>query len=222
MAATPALVSLSHFQAADRAVLVLRHAEREPIPDPLRPELAELTPAGMRAARELGARLGGFTHLRLFHSPVKRCRQTAECIIEGLSGLGPRVEGPSPVESLGLGYIRGPHEVAVLTREHGDHFIRLWFEGKVDTRFMQDPRELARQMRGHMDECLGQQVAHGRRLDIHVTHDWNLLVLREWNLGLRHEEEGWIEFLDGLAYAPGHGGQLLAACGQAHGPVHKP
>jgi len=219
MAVTPALVSLSHFQAADRAVLVLRHAEREPIPDPLRPELAELTPAGMKAARELGARLVGFSHLRLFHSPVKRCRQTAECIGQGLADLGPRIDGPFEVASLGLGYIRGAHEVAELTREHGDHFIRLWFEGRVDARFMQDPRELARHMRGHMDECLEQQAAHGRRLDIHVTHDWNLLVLREWNLGLRHEEAGWIEFLDGVAYAPGLGGQLLCACGPSLGPV---
>jgi hypothetical protein len=219
MSVLPALVSLSHFQAADRAVLVIRHAEREPIPDPLKPELAELTPAGMQAARELGARLGDFRVLRFFHSPVKRCRQTAECIAEGARTLGLVVGEPRPVVSLGLGYIRGMHEVAELTRIHGDGFTRLWLGGGIDPRHMQEPAALSTHMRGHMEEQLSHASRGGRRLDVHVTHDWNLLVLRELHLGLRHEEIGWVEFLDGIAYAPGDNGALQGAVGTRRGQV---
>ena len=29
------------------------------------------------------------------------------------------------------------------------------------------------------------------------THDWNIMLVRETYLGVRHEEQGWAEFLDG-------------------------
>jgi len=219
MSVIPALVAISHFQSADRVVLVIRHAEREPIPDPLRPELAELTPAGMQSARELGTRLGDFQELRFFHSPVKRCRQTAECIAEGARSLGLAVVEPLPIVSLGLGYIRAMQEVAELTRIHGEGFTRLWLSGSIDSRHMQEPAELSTRMRGHMEEQLAHSSPAGRRLDVHVTHDWNLLVLREVNLGLRHEEIGWVDFLDGIAYAPAPKGGLQGAVGARLGLV---
>jgi hypothetical protein len=34
-----------------------------------------------------------------------------------------------------------------------------------------------------------------------VSHDWNILVLRELLLGVLHEDAGWLNFLDGLAFS---------------------
>ena len=67
---------------------MMRHAARHPIADPKLPHLAELTSEGCSAAEEFGARLGGFARLRLFHSPVNRCKQTAECIAQGAGRAG--------------------------------------------------------------------------------------------------------------------------------------
>jgi hypothetical protein len=45
-----------------------------------------------------------------------------------------------------------------------------------------------------------------KHLDIHVTHDWNLNVLREGIFGLRHEDAGWPGFLSGMLFSECDGG----------------
>lgn len=66
------------------AALLLRHAARHPISDPLDHTVAELTEAGVRSAEELGARIQGqFAPGRLLSSPVSRCRATAEALARG-------------------------------------------------------------------------------------------------------------------------------------------
>ena len=35
-------------------------------------------------------------------------------------------------------------------------------------------------------------------IDIHITHDWNLYLIKEVFLDLKHEDVGEIEFLDGV------------------------
>jgi hypothetical protein len=52
----------------------------------------------------------------------------------------------------------------------------------------------------YLTERLQQPDPHGRRLDLHVSHDWNILTLRERLCGVRHEEAGWLNFLDGVAF----------------------
>lgn len=67
----------------DRGVAVLiRHAERPPLSPGQAGDEVELTPVGRIAARELGAKLGGAL-LSVWTSPVRRCRETAELIVEG-------------------------------------------------------------------------------------------------------------------------------------------
>jgi hypothetical protein len=39
-------------------------------------------------------------------------------------------------------------------------------------------------------------------LDLHVSHDWNIIVLRELVCGVRHEDAGWLDFLDGVVFTP--------------------
>ena len=36
--------------------------------------------------------------------------------------------------------------------------------------------------------------------DLHVlvTHDWNVLSVREGFMGMRHERDGWPDFMDGV------------------------
>ena len=71
------------FAPEGRSAVMLRHAARFPIVDMTRPELAELTPEGSATAEAMGEQLRGHDGVRLFHSPVKRCQQTAECLARG-------------------------------------------------------------------------------------------------------------------------------------------
>jgi hypothetical protein len=179
---------------------VMRHAARHPIADPQRPEIAELTDDGCAAAEAFGTHLRDFERVRLFHSPVKRCQQTAECIAQGIAGIGGRAELVGPQAALGIDYIRDLAEAGRLTVQHGDHFVRLWFENQVPASVI-DPAPTLAAMK--LEFVRGQlATALPGTLDLHVSHDWNIIILREHLVGVRHEDAGWLTFLDGVAFRP--------------------
>lgn len=179
---------------------MLRHAARHAIADPTKPHLAELTPEGRAHAEEFGAELRGFARVRLFHSPVVRCRDTAECIACGAGRAGLEVEIVGPRPELGIDYIRDLKEAARLTGLHHDHFVRLWFDGAVPPSVVDPIPHLAELKLGFVRSRLLELEGQGGVLDLHVSHDWNILALREHCCGVRHEEAGWLDFLDGIAF----------------------
>ncbi|MEN9401408.1 MAG: hypothetical protein RL091_111 [Verrucomicrobiota bacterium] len=188
-------------QAASPAVAaVMRHAARHPIANPAEPALAEITADGAKAATAFGARLSGFDRVRLYHSPVKRCGQTAECIAQGAVRAGLAVELVGAREEIGIDYILDLAEAGRLTGLHGDRFVRLWVEEKIPTTVIRPARELVMRQTDFVAERLRDPNAGGRRLDLHVSHDWNIIVLRELLLQVRHEAAGWLTFLDGVVY----------------------
>lgn len=184
------------------AAIFLRHAERYPILDATDPTLAELTPNGVAAAEAFGTKITGFGCVRLFHSPVKRCRQTAEGIARGVASTGCPVEIVGAEDALGVDYILDLKEAGRLTVAHGEHFVRLWFSGQVPAEVIRAASQIAARKLTFLTQRLQESSPRGRRLDVHVSHDWNIIVLRELLLGVRHEEAGWLDFLDGVAFAP--------------------
>jgi hypothetical protein len=184
--------------------LLIRHAERFPILDEADPTQAELNPAGRIAAEALGAQLEGFSRLRLFHSPVKRCRQTAECIAHGAAAAGVAVTLVGPQDPLGIDYILDLAEAGRLTKLHGDHFVRLWFSGQISSQVIRPAAVIAAEKLAYLAARLDDDAGPGR-LDLHISHDWNTIILRELMLGVRHEEVGWLDYLDGVAFEPNPG-----------------
>lgn len=177
--------------------LFLRHAERFPIVDYASSTLAELTPDGGDAAEAFGAQLAGFPRIRLFHSPVNRCRQTAERIARGAAAAGVQVELVGPQAPLGIDYILDDDALEPLLLRHGDAFVRLWFSGQIAERIIRPPQALAAAWLTYLTAQMDHDPA---RLDLHVSHDWNAMILREFLLGIRHEDAGWLTFLDGLVF----------------------
>jgi broad specificity phosphatase PhoE len=185
---------------------MMRHAARHPIADPKQPHLAELTAEGCAAAEEFGARLAGFGRVRLFHSPVKRCLQTAECVAHGAARAGVRAEICGAHAELGIDYIRDVGEAGRLSVIHGEHFVRLWFEGRVPPQVIDPAPALAARKVAFVERRLAEVAGEPGTLDLHVSHDWNIIILREHLVGVRHEEAGWLTFLDGVAFTPSSGG----------------
>lgn len=191
-----------HSLASHRAVAaVLRHTARHPIANPAEPTLAEITEEGAKAAEAFGSQISGFDRIRLFHSPVKRCAQTAERIAQGAASIGVAAEVVGPREELGVDYILDLNEAGRLTVMHRDHFVRLWFTDQVPNTVIRAPQGIASRKLEFVTARLRESPPAGRRLDLHVSHDWNVIVLRELLLGVRHEEAGWLTFLDGVAFA---------------------
>lgn len=185
---------------------MMRHAARHPIADPARPDVAELTADGCAAARAFGEQLGDFRRLRLFHSPVNRCAHTAQCIAEGAARAGVRAELCGAHAALGIDYIRDLGEAGRLHVIHGEHFVRLWFQGGVPPAVIEPVPALAGTKLAFIRERLTEVAAEPGALDLHVSHDWNIIMLREQCVGVRHEEAGWLTFLDGVTFRPSEHG----------------
>lgn len=185
---------------ADRpAALLLRHAEREPILTPEESLTAPLTAGGRRRAEELGRRLARFPRLVLHHSPVGRCRQTAEAVARGAEDAGcPDVKLAGELRVLGGPYMLDWRTVMPRFLERGaGPFMRDWFAGRQPPGLVRDSRQSARQQLEHLQEQVSSAGAAG--LFLNVSHDINVLLVRHFYLEHGQELFGWPEYLEALA-----------------------
>jgi len=178
-----------------RSAIVIRHAQRQDICGAEGYRTCGLTAAGTEQAHAFGRSLAGrFSSYRIFHSPVKRCEQTALALSEEL-GVG----GVRPEKALGVSYIRVSVEEGFAEADRwGDNFIRAWFDGRVPADIFMPLQEAKEMQMAYLRAKLAE--AGDRTLDIHITHDWNINVLREGIFGLRHEDAGWPGFLSVLCF----------------------
>jgi hypothetical protein len=79
--------------------------------------------------------------------------------------------------------------------ELGHRFVREWFDGRICSSLLKSRRKTALEQIATVDDhlCCAKQG-----LVVMVTHDWNLLAVREELFGLRHEDDRWPGFMDGL------------------------
>lgn len=196
-------LALQSFQAGSPTALVVRHAERGPIEDLLRHEEVLLTEAGVAAARRSGQRLGTSLSstttpavVRLVHSPVERCQQTAAALAEGLVDVGVDAALVGARPPLGASYLRDQVGLKEAFAIHGKGFLRAWFNGEVPEETIAPAAEVVRDVVDVVRAVCAP--ADNAPLVIAVTHDWNIAAIREQTLGLRYEDAGWPAFLDGV------------------------
>lgn len=182
------------------AGVMIRHAERHVIPSAEEIDHVELTAAGRVAARNLGGRLAHYSELRVLHSPAVRCEQTGTSIAAGAAEGGAHVLGVRRENLLGGSYAIDRKRALARADELGSRFLRLWFSDELEPGLM---RPLADSLREHVDLVRTglETTTSGRLLTVYVTHDWNISVVREGLLGVRNEEAGWPEYLDGVSFA---------------------
>jgi hypothetical protein len=75
-------------------------------------------------------------------------------------------------------------------------FMREWFDGKHPPEILmaRGPASLTQQA------CILEHLAEDGALHVFVSHDWNIMIVREEVLGIRLEES-WPHFLDGFVVA---------------------
>lgn len=182
----------------DGAVLLMRHGERPIIDDPTRAEEVLLTAEGLRSARELGRELLAAHPIQgLFHSTVRRCGQTAEAILEGLRSRGRHPVNHGPQPQLAVPYLPDPQRsYAYALRRNLDSlgFIRAWFDGGLAADVVREPRGAAREQLAFLYAAKRSHPGFG----VHVSHDWNILLLAWHFLGVEPSGENWPGFLEGL------------------------
>lgn len=192
----PILTTLAHRPVDAPAVVMLRHAEREPIIDRESGWHAALTDVGREAAVDLGARLAPFSPTVIDHSPIPRCGATAVALAEGLRAAGCELAMGGDHEVFSGPFIRDLD--AVLDHYLGlgnAAFLRRWFDGGLPAEIIQAPLAAAHAQLAGLASLLPERGPH---LGLVVSHDWNIAVVRDCLLGARHEIVGAPAVLDGL------------------------
>lgn len=187
---------LQHLDHNGPIALMIRHAERYPIGKMINALEVELTPRGKTDAHKLGHMLARFCPVNIFHSPVPRCKQTADSIFEGIHSIDTRAMVSGYLLELGGPYITGDwNSIATSIEEQGQtQFIRRWFDNKLPSSLIMSLPEAARMQL----KILVNQLTSTTVSSINITHDWNIMILREYYFKLRHEDIGDPDYLDGI------------------------
>lgn len=200
-----------------RMCLLMRHSAREYAPG--KHDLANpLTEEGRRLAHLFGTRLRPELALRAYASPVARCEDTAELIHAAHREIGGRGRGGArPVEGLGVFYVLDQMKMfkAMSTSTEGmGSFVRAWLDGQVPEDIMLPAEVAARSLLKMLTTRLASQEG-SPALDIGVSHDLTLYLMREVCLGLSREDSGDVLYLDGMVIFERDGEYFVATHDQA-------
>ena len=180
--------------------LIVRHAEREAIPEGEFGQDVPLKPEGIESAELLGASLARWQDATIRCSPLLRCVQTAEAIARG-AGWNVRVVGNS---------LLGEPGPFVTGHEAGQYFLKQGILEIVRQQLHEDsPPPGMRPTEEGINLLLrltSSELGHGGRMSVFVTHDAILAVFVARLFGLRHDEIPWPQYLDGLILWPSDGG----------------
>lgn len=191
------LKAIQKFPKNSKIILVLRHSHRnKPKKIEDLPKL-RLTEIGHAIAKRFGEELPIDRSIRLFHSVVMRCQETADNILEGFtkkSGIGKIKGALQPLFFAGT----APNFFIDMFRNVSPlRFINQWAAGHYSpeciTQFQKYSEDAASVIWNEINS------APEKSIDIHVTHDIFLIALRYGWFGLPPGKE-WVPFLGGFAF----------------------
>jgi hypothetical protein len=125
-------------------------------------------------------------------------------IADGLRSNGNEVRLVQETWSLCAPYLKDENVLREADRL-GHGFMREWFDGRLDRRWILPTPEAADMVLSPIVSGLREDGPVGRT-DIHISHDWEIVLLRDELFGTRYEEEGWVDYLDGIMFSFGRGG----------------
>jgi broad specificity phosphatase PhoE len=173
--------------------IILRHAERQPIPAGSFGSEIRITASGTAGAEMLGNLLSSKTLGSIVSSPILRCVSTAQAIVRGAGwaaevGTDWRLGDPGPfvkdTELAGTPFLNeGIREI--VQRQLADG------EALPGMRPARDGAEL-------LLELTTAKLRETNQLNIYVTHDAILAVIVGCLYRLNIDEFVWPDFLDGL------------------------
>ena len=180
--------------------LIVRHAEREAIPEGEFGQDVPLTPSGIESAEQLGAVLAGWRGETVRCSPLPRCVQTAAAVARG-AGWNVRVVGNS---------LLGEPGPFVTGDEAGQYFLKHGILEIVRQQLHEPTPPPGMRLTAEGIKLLLNLTARGLgndgRMRVFVTHDAILAVFMARLFGLRQDEVAWPQYLDGLILWRSDGG----------------
>ena len=186
-----------HEDGVTKFSIILRHSIRHYDDEIHMEPFMGLTEQGKDRCLETGLGLPKGMTLRLFSSHIGRCIETAYLMDKGYLAGGGDTESNHLVRELSPFYVNDFEKIieTILALEVAV-FIRNWIDGKFSPDILMDAGEVADRM--FCGAIRGLTEKGENRIDVLVTHDWNMYLLKEFGLGLRHEEYGEVDYLEGV------------------------
>jgi len=189
--------AVKKFPKSAKIIIILRHSHRNNPTKFEKMHEVKLTPQGHQIANLFGQKLPTSRTIRLFHSVVERCQETAEEILEGFESVG------------GIGAIKGTLTplfnagtapglfLDIFKKESPLTFMHRWAVGFYSPDII-NPFQTYCQ---NGAEIIWKKINNAQEsgIDIHITHDIFLIALRYGWFGVPPDRD-WIPFLGGIAF----------------------
>jgi broad specificity phosphatase PhoE len=189
---------LKEFPDNSKIILVLRHSHRNAQKALEGAQKTRLTPQGHEIAKKFGESLPRSRSLKIFHSIIWRCEETANDINEGFKNVGGSGEVKGKLEVLAnIGitnrefYFKLFNNVPIL-----DAFYR-WVVGFYNPNDWTPFNQYCQSTAHAIMNQTKNSPENG--LDIFVTHDFNIIALRFGWFALPLKQK-WVDFLGGFAF----------------------
>ena len=202
---------LNVFPENSKIILILRHSHRN------EPKILEkayklrLTPQGHAIAKKFGENLTKTRPLRIFHSVIWRCEETAKNIHEGFKSIGGKSELKGELKVLSS---IGINEEYFIEQFKHLPFVKIFYRWAAGFYDSKEWTPFIEYCQNSAQVILNQvKISPENGLNIFVTHDWNLMALRFGWFGLPPDER-WVKFLGGFAYVFNENRMLLLDYGE--------
>jgi len=186
--------AIQNFPEDSKIILVVRHSHVKP--KRLKDFDYKITPIGREIARKFGENLPTERPIRLFHSKMNRCQETAEKILAGFENIGGNGELKgefSPLYDIGMTPEFVLNEVK---RYNPFRFFYRWMAGLYPPDKITPLLEYSQNAATLIWNKLN--TASERGIDIHISHDLHVLALRLGWFGIPLKDK-WISYIGGLA-----------------------
>lgn len=188
-------------------VLILRHSIREPIIDARNSQKQLLTKEGEELSKYFGINLPDNKKYKLFFSPVKRCEQTAEFIQKGLLEKNNEISSFEQNVFLTGFYVKNSEVMSQVNQMSSFKFIENWFNNKFHENLLQSFLTSRQQM---LKSVLSQSTLKDDTINIHITHDWNIMLMYSYLFEINNEEYVWPDFLQGVYISQKDGADFIS------------
>lgn len=197
---TLGLIEELRGRGVDRMTVLMRHGARHydsrgPDHEPFQP----LTEEGKADAYAFGLGLPGDLPLSFLSSLWGRCIETAYQVEKGCIAQGAETTVNATAPYLAPFYIQDlPGFIAQYAEMGREAVLRSWFDGGAVEKVLMPAAE---SIRTQLTPVLARlREEDGPRIEVAVTHDWNLYLIRELCLHQRTEEAGKVRYLEGVAF----------------------
>lgn len=193
---TSNLIHDIHKRGVKKIAVIIRHSARH-FDKAENDYLMGLTEQGKELSHKFGTELPTGLVLRFFSSPLNRCIETASLIETGYLSKGGKTETNKVSKTLGIFFAKdGKKAIKTIYKMGAFNFIREWFKGKISSDIVDDAEEASQKLIDFLLMKLQEQQEN--HIDVCVSHDLNLNLIKKYCLGVDDKELESVEYLEGV------------------------